>query len=184
MFPVIAWFINRRSRLTGIATGDQDCSSRAAPSRGHGEFPDQPLMEDVEFCKRARRVSHPLVSRCAFKRPAAAGKNGVFKTIVLMWVLRARYFLGEAPESLHRAYYEKSPPHDRNTGHRLRQGPIPGEVKTRLAPAIGDMNAALLHSALTERAIENAQSLGSTVELCCAPDINMRSSNNARRISA
>lgn len=51
------------------------------------------------------------------------------------------------------------------------KAPIPGEVKTRLAPAIGDMNAALLHSALTERAIENAQSLGSTVELCCAPDI-------------
>ncbi len=51
------------------------------------------------------------------------------------------------------------------------KAPVPGDVKTRLIPAMGEMNAAMLHSALTERAIENAQSLGAPVELCCAPDI-------------
>ncbi|MBL8513198.1 MAG: TIGR04282 family arsenosugar biosynthesis glycosyltransferase, partial [Betaproteobacteria bacterium] len=51
------------------------------------------------------------------------------------------------------------------------KAPVPGEVKTRLIPAIGEMGAAMLHSALTERAIENAQSLGAPVELACAPDL-------------
>jgi rSAM/selenodomain-associated transferase 1 len=51
------------------------------------------------------------------------------------------------------------------------KAPVPGEVKTRLIPAIGELSAAMLHSALTERAIENAQSLGAPVELACAPDI-------------
>lgn len=108
MFPVIAWFINRRSRLTGIATGDQGLFFARRTFEDMGNFPDQPLMEDVEFCKRARRVGAPA---CLKVRVQTSGrrweKHGVFKTIVLMWVLRARYFLGEAPESLHRAYYEK-----------------------------------------------------------------------------
>ena len=52
------------------------------------------------------------------------------------------------------------------------KAPVPGEVKTRLIPALGAEHAAMLHTALTERAIETAQRSGATdVELCCAPDI-------------
>ena len=52
------------------------------------------------------------------------------------------------------------------------KAPVPGEVKTRLIPALGSEHAAMLHTALTERAIETAQRSGATdVELCCAPDI-------------
>lgn len=51
------------------------------------------------------------------------------------------------------------------------KAPVPGEVKTRLVPALGEMQAALLHAALTERAIENAAASGLPVELCCAPGL-------------
>lgn len=52
------------------------------------------------------------------------------------------------------------------------KAPIPGDVKTRLIPALGAEHAAMLHTALTERAIATAQQSGAAdVELCCAPDI-------------
>ncbi len=50
------------------------------------------------------------------------------------------------------------------------KAPIPGEVKTRLIPAIGAERAAMLHAALVERALETASSTGHEVELCCTPD--------------
>ena len=53
------------------------------------------------------------------------------------------------------------------------KAPVPGEVKTRLIPALGAEHAAMLHTALTERAIETAQRTDAAeVELCCAPDSN------------
>jgi rSAM/selenodomain-associated transferase 2 len=111
MFPVIAWFINHRSRLTGIATGDQGIFVRREAFESLGGFPDQPLMEDVEFCKRAKRFGAPA---CLKTRIQTSGrrweKHGVLKTIGLMWALRARYFFGATPESLHRAYYGKPAP--------------------------------------------------------------------------
>ncbi|MBL8513199.1 MAG: TIGR04283 family arsenosugar biosynthesis glycosyltransferase [Betaproteobacteria bacterium] len=111
MFPVIAWFINHRSRWSGIATGDQGLFVARDVFDALGGFPDQPLMEDIEFCKRAKRFGAPA---CLDVRIETSGrrweKHGVFNTIVLMWALRARYFFGEAPESLHRAYYGKAAP--------------------------------------------------------------------------
>lgn len=50
------------------------------------------------------------------------------------------------------------------------KAPVPGEVKTRMIPAFGAENAALLHTALVERALETAAKTGAEVELCCAPD--------------
>jgi uncharacterized protein len=51
------------------------------------------------------------------------------------------------------------------------KAPIPGQAKTRLIPALGAEQAALLHAALTERAITTAQKSGAEeVELCCTPN--------------
>ena len=50
------------------------------------------------------------------------------------------------------------------------QAPVPGEVKTRMIPALGAENAALLHTALVERALETAVRSDANVELCCAPE--------------
>jgi uncharacterized protein len=51
------------------------------------------------------------------------------------------------------------------------KAPVPGQAKTRLIPALGAEQAALLHAALTERAITTAQKSGAEeVELCCTPN--------------
>jgi uncharacterized protein len=50
------------------------------------------------------------------------------------------------------------------------KAPVPGEAKTRLIPAIGAAQAALMHAALTERAIVTAQKSSADVELCCTPN--------------
>jgi uncharacterized protein len=51
------------------------------------------------------------------------------------------------------------------------KAPTPGQAKTRLIPALGAEQAALLHAALAERAITTAQKSGAEeVELCCTPN--------------
>ncbi len=103
--PVVARLMNGRSRLTGIATGDQGIFVRADLFVQLGGFAAQPLMEDIELCRRLRRISPPA---CLKERVLTSGRRwetrGVWRTIVLMWRLRWRYWRGEAPEVLARAY--------------------------------------------------------------------------------
>ena len=108
MLRVVAWFMNHRSRLSGIATGDQGLFMRRETFERIGGFPDQPLMEDVEICRRLKKISPPA---CLAPRITTSGrrweKHGVWRTIVLMWWLRLRYFLGASPADIHRAYYDR-----------------------------------------------------------------------------
>jgi rSAM/selenodomain-associated transferase 2 len=103
LFPMIAAMMNLRSRITGIATGDQATfMARTAFGRG---FPDIPLMEDIAITKRLKRVGPPL----CIEAPAVTSgrrweKHGVMKTILLMWGLRFAYFLGANPALLARSY--------------------------------------------------------------------------------
>ncbi|KZZ73709.1 hypothetical protein A3766_05500 [Oleiphilus sp. HI0132] len=106
-FKVISWFINIRSRLTGIATGDQAIFVSACLFRKVGGFPDQPLMEDIELSKRLKRSAPPLCLKDqAITSARKWEKEGAVKTVLLMWRLRAAYFLGAKPEQLHRQYYK------------------------------------------------------------------------------
>jgi hypothetical protein len=102
---VVARLMNWRSRLTGIATGDQGIFVRADLFRQLGGFAAQPLMEDIELCRRLRTISPPA---CLKEHVLTSGRRwetrGVWRTIVLMWRLRWRYWRGEAPETLARAY--------------------------------------------------------------------------------
>ena len=108
MLPVIGWFMNHRSRLTGIATGDQGLFVTRAAFELIGGFPDQSLMEDIEICRRLKRSGPPA---CLPERMTTSGRrweqHGIWRTILLMWWLRLRYWLGASPESIHRAYYGK-----------------------------------------------------------------------------
>ena len=109
MLTVIAWFMNHRSRFTGIATGDQGIFVTRAAFEAVGGFPDQLLMEDVALCSRLLSGSRPY---CIAARITTSGrrweKHGVWRTIFLMWRLRLNYFLGADPARLHRVYYGKS----------------------------------------------------------------------------
>ncbi|MDR0788379.1 MAG: TIGR04283 family arsenosugar biosynthesis glycosyltransferase [Gemmatimonadota bacterium] len=105
MLRVVAALMNRRSRLTGIATGDQAIFVRCDTFHRIGGFPDQPLMEDIELSLRLRRLSRP---DCLRTRVTTSGRRwesrGVWKTILLMWRLRWRYWRGESAEQLAEAY--------------------------------------------------------------------------------
>ncbi|GAA0850516.1 TIGR04283 family arsenosugar biosynthesis glycosyltransferase [Marinobacter szutsaonensis] len=105
IFRVIAWFMNRRSRLTGICTGDQAMFVRRAVFEALGGFREIPLMEDVEFSRRLRLVSRPwCIADPVVTDSRRWEQNGPWRTILLMWRLRWRYWRGESPESLAQAY--------------------------------------------------------------------------------
>jgi len=105
MFPLIAAMINWRSRLSGIATGDQALFITRKAFDTVGGFPDQPLMEDIEICKRLKRLSPPA---CLRERATTSGrrweKRGVWRTIFLMWRLRFAYWRGAPAAELARLY--------------------------------------------------------------------------------
>ena len=109
MLQLISFLINWRSRKTKICTGDQGMFFHRSLIYGIGGFPDQPLMEDVEVSKRLKREYADLFLP-AEQIIHTSGKrwleNGYVKTILLMWSLRIRYFLGASPEILYGEYYE------------------------------------------------------------------------------
>ena len=102
---VIAALMNLRSRPTGIATGDQAIFVERALFQQLGGYAEQPLMEDIELSRRLRATGPPA---CQHQRELTSGRRweprGVWRTVFLMWRLRWRYWRGEAPESLARAY--------------------------------------------------------------------------------
>jgi rSAM/selenodomain-associated transferase 2 len=105
LLAMVAWLMNARSRLTGIATGDQAMFVRRAAFEAAGGFPEIPLMEDVALSKRLKRGSPPL---CLRERVLTSGRRwerrGTLRTIALMWRLRAAYALGADPHRLARRY--------------------------------------------------------------------------------
>ena len=103
MLAVVAWAMNLRSRLTGIATGDQAIFVRREAFPGFAEIA---LMEDIAFSRSMRRRGRPA---CLRARVRTSGRRwearGVLRTIVLMWRLRLLYFLGVPPDRLARRYH-------------------------------------------------------------------------------
>jgi rSAM/selenodomain-associated transferase 2 len=105
LLVAVAWLMNLRSRLTGIATGDQAMFVTRDAFRSVGAFPAIPLMEDIALSKRLKRLSRPL---CLRARAVTSGRrwdeNGVVSTVLLMWRLRLAYFFGADPKALARRY--------------------------------------------------------------------------------
>jgi len=108
LLPVVARLMNLRSRLTGIATGDQAMFVRRDAFVAAGGFPAIPLMEDIALSKRLKRASRPV---CLRERVVTSGRrweqNGILATVLLMWRLRLAFFFGSDPGKLaHRYGYE------------------------------------------------------------------------------
>ncbi len=102
LLRVVACAMNLRSRLTGIATGDQGIFVRRADFAG---FPDIALMEDIAFSKAMKRRGAPAALH---EKVTTSGRRwerqGVLRTMVLMWRLRLAFFLGAEPDELARRY--------------------------------------------------------------------------------
>src|SRR5829696_4043439 len=105
LLAVVTWFMNLRSRMSGIATGDQAIFVQREVFRSVGGFPPIALMEDVALSKRLKRVGRPLALR---QRVLTSGRrweaHGIVSTILLMWRLRLAYFLGADPDTLAKRY--------------------------------------------------------------------------------
>jgi rSAM/selenodomain-associated transferase 2 len=111
LLAVVARMINLRSRLTGVATGDQAIFVTREAFRAVGGFPDLPLMEDIAISRRLKRLCRPF---CIGTPAVTSGRrwerNGVWRTIVLMWRLRLAYYLGAEPALLAGLYGQVSQP--------------------------------------------------------------------------
>jgi rSAM/selenodomain-associated transferase 2 len=105
LLKLVACAMNLRSRLTGIATGDQAIFVRRDAFPGFAEIA---LMEDIAFSRAMKRVGRPA---CLRARVSTSGRRwearGVLRTIFLMWRLRLLYALGVAPQRLAREYADQ-----------------------------------------------------------------------------
>ena len=105
MLRIVERAMNLRSRLSGIATGDQAIFVTRAAFDAIGGFPSIALMEDVALCSRLRARSRPA---CLRERVVTSSRrwerHGIARTIALMWRLRLEYALGADPDRLARMY--------------------------------------------------------------------------------
>jgi len=104
-FRMIETFMNMRSRLTRIATGDQAIFVRREIFLAVGGYPEVDLMEDVELSRKLKRMGKIA---CLHTKVVTSARrwqrDGVLKTIVLMWTLRLAHCLGVPPERLKMFY--------------------------------------------------------------------------------
>lgn len=105
MLPIVAAMMNWRSRLTGIATGDQAIFVTRSLFEAAGGYADMPLMEDIALSTQLKHYGPPL---CLSHRATTSGRRweqyGVWRTIALMWRLRYAYWRGADPAVLAQRY--------------------------------------------------------------------------------
>lgn len=109
LLRIIERCMNLRSRLSGIATGDQGIFLRRELFEAMGGYAEIPLMEDIDLSRRLKRQGPP----CCSSEPLVTSsrrweKNGILRTVLLMWYLRLCYFLGRSPQRL-AGYYREAP---------------------------------------------------------------------------
>lgn len=105
LLRLISFAMNWRSRLTGIATGDQAMFVTRAAFEAAGGFPTIALMEDIALSATLKAMSRPCALRARVTAsPRRWHKNGTLRTVLLMWRLRLEFYFGADPARLARAY--------------------------------------------------------------------------------
>ncbi len=173
--PIISRAMNVRSRLTGIATGDQAIFVSRSVFDSVGGFPAIPLMEDIALSARLKRASGRPA--CLRNIVTTSGRRwdvqGALRTTLTMWRLRFDFLRGIPAEIIARRYGERVLP----TLQLFAREPVPGTVKTRLATAIGAERAAAIYRMLVERTLANAHAARANghvgdIELWCASPLD------------
>jgi rSAM/selenodomain-associated transferase 2 len=109
IFKLIAAMMNLRSRLTGIATGDQGLFMTRLAFDAVDGFPQIALMEDIAISRKLKKLGKPCCLKAKVTTSARRWQqHGIFKTILLMWRLRLAYFFGADPDDLAARYYRRS----------------------------------------------------------------------------
>ncbi|MEW5756017.1 MAG: TIGR04283 family arsenosugar biosynthesis glycosyltransferase [Pseudomonadota bacterium] len=105
MFRIIETMMNWRSRLTGIATGDQGVFVTRRLFEAAGGFPAIPLMEDIAFSRALKKIARPICLKDRLRTSSRRWEQrGIWRTILLMWRMRLAYALGADPAVLAKAY--------------------------------------------------------------------------------
>lgn len=101
LLRVVERLMNLRSRLTGIATGDQGVFVRRDVFERLGGFPDIELMEDIALSRALKHLGPPLcLDTPLLSSSRRWERRGIVRTILLMWTLRLAYALGVSPARL------------------------------------------------------------------------------------
>jgi rSAM/selenodomain-associated transferase 2 len=102
---VVSTFMNVRSRVSRISTGDQAIFARRQIFVRLGGFPDIPIMEDIEFSARLKRTGETAaISERVTTSFRRWERQGPLRTILLMWSLRFLYWIGISPHRLAHFY--------------------------------------------------------------------------------
>lgn len=110
LLRLTGFIMNWRSRLTGICTGDQAIFVRRDLFEKVGGFPQIELMEDIALSKLLKKHGPPLCLKESVKTSSRRWeKNGILRTVLLMWRLRLMYFLGLSPKRLAQIYEGQEP---------------------------------------------------------------------------
>ena len=108
MLKIVGAMINGRSRLSKIGTGDQAIFVRREIFNAMGGYPEIPLMEDIALCRALKRVGRIACLRSRVVTSARRWENdGVWRTIIRMWILKLLYFGGVSPTRLKHFYADK-----------------------------------------------------------------------------
>ncbi len=108
LLRVVERMMNWRSRLSGIATGDQGIFVTKELFQQVGGFPEIELMEDIALSRLLKRHSPPAcLKECVTTSSRRWEQQGIIRTILLMWRLRLAYFCGAAPQRLARLYHKQ-----------------------------------------------------------------------------
>jgi rSAM/selenodomain-associated transferase 1 len=174
LLPAVSALMNLRSRLTGIATGDQAMFATREAFAAVGGFPALPLMEDIAMSAALRHACG--APACLRERVVTSGRRwdarGPLRTVLSMWRLRFDYRRGVDPLLLARRYgATRAAP----ALHVFAKRPVPGAVKTRLAATIGAVAAAGVYRQLAETTLATAAAardagIVGNVVLWCDPD--------------
>ena len=109
---LVSQMINWRSRLSGIATGDQAIFISQSLFERIGNYPNQALMEDVELCKQLKGKQLKSIAKPACLKSQVITsarrwqRHGTWRTIILMWHLRFDYWRGVSADNIKARYYK------------------------------------------------------------------------------
>lgn len=181
LLPVVAALMNLRSRWSGIATGDQAVFVRRRAFESLGGFAPLPLMEDIDLSERLKRLGPPA---CLRERVTTSGRrwdrHGFWRTVGLMWWLRAAWALGADAHAVAQRYGYR--PRAPAAVAVLAKAPVPGLAKTRLMPALGAAGAARAQRGFALQTLATARAAGTgPLTLWCAPDAGQRFFRALRR---
>ena len=98
--------VRRISAAAAPLFGDQSIFVKANVFQQMGGFADIPLMEDVEFSRRLRRMGRiALLDPPVWSSPRRFRRLGNLRTLLLNAAFIGLFYFGVSPHTLHRWYY-------------------------------------------------------------------------------